>query len=119
MEIIKSIKGDETILRLIGWLDTQAAPELAAEIENISGEGSLIMDLGSLEYISSSGLRQIVAAYKKFEGRIVLKKVNPGTLDILKTTGLDKRIRIEDEDEKTEILTEEKTEILTNDSTAE
>ena len=49
----------------------------------------------------------------------MLKKVNPGTLDILKTTGLDKRIRIEDEDEKTEILTEEKTEILTNDSTAE
>ncbi len=116
MEIIKNVNGDVTTLRLIGWLDTQAAPELAAMIEAISGEGSLVMDLGALEYISSSGLRQIVAAYKKFEGRIVLKKVNPGTLDILKTTGLDKRIRIEDEDEKTEILTVEKTEILTNET---
>ena len=103
MEIIKNVNEEVTTLQLVGWLDTQAAPELAAEVEALSGEGSLIMDLGELEYISSSGLRQIVAAYKKFEGRITLKNVNPGTLDILKTTGLDKRIRIEnDEEEKTE-----------------
>ncbi len=99
MEIIKSINEDVTTMQLIGWLDTQAAPELATEIEALTGEGSLVMDLGELEYISSSGLRQIVAAYKKFEGRITLQKVNAGTMDILKTTGLDKRIKIENEEE--------------------
>ena len=96
MEIIKSINENDITLQLVGWLDTQAAPDLAAAIEELPEESSLVMDMAELEYISSSGLRQIVAAYKKFQGRIVLKNVSEGTRDILRSTGLDKRIKIED-----------------------
>ena len=46
-------------------------------------------------YITSSGLREFVAAHKKVKGNMVLKNVSDNVKNILKTTGLSKRINIE------------------------
>ena len=48
-----------------------------------------------MEYITSSGLREFVAAHKKVKGNMVLKNVSDNVKNILKTTGLSKRINIE------------------------
>lgn len=48
-----------------------------------------------LEYTSSSGVRQIVAAHKKMNGALTLKNLSPEVLDVLHMTGLDKRLHIE------------------------
>ena len=48
-----------------------------------------------MEYISSSGLRQFVAAHKRVKGNMVLRNVADNVRGLLKTTGLDKRITIE------------------------
>ena len=53
------------------------------------------MDLEKLEYISSSGLRQFVAAYKKLRNKLVFRNVSDNIMGILKTTGLDKRLVVE------------------------
>lgn len=96
MNIRKTIEGKEETLFLEGWLDTQAAPEFQAEIESITEEvESLVIDMASLEYISSSGVRLIVSAYKKMSGHLTVKNVSPDILSIFKITGIDKRINFQ------------------------
>ena len=96
MNITKSANGNEVTLKVEGWLDTQAAPELLAELEKIDDHvDSLIMDFSGLEYMSSTGLRALVVAYEKVKGALVIKNASMRIRSILKTTGLDKKIRIE------------------------
>ncbi len=93
MTITKTINGSEAVFKLEGWLDTQAAPELDAEIEALDPAiESLIMDFEGVEYIASSGVREVVAAYKKVNGNLTLKNVSGGIMDIFSATGIDKKI---------------------------
>ena len=92
----KAIEGSEATLFLDGWLDTQAAPELQAELEKL-GENvqNLVIDMKGLEYISSSGVRQVVSAYKKMNGNLTVKNVSESIMNIFKVTGIDKRINFQ------------------------
>ncbi len=93
MTITKTINGSEAVFKLEGWLDTQAAPELDAEIEALDPAiESLIMDFEGVEYIASSGVREVVTAYKKVNGNLTLKNVSEGIMDIFSATGIDKKI---------------------------
>ena len=66
MEIISKKDGNKATMEIIGWLDTQTAPQLEEELVKLEEEiTSLVFDFAQLEYISSAGLRQVVAAYKK------------------------------------------------------
>ena len=66
MEIINNIDGNKATMEIIGWLDTQTAPQLGEELSKLSDDiTSLVFDFAKLEYISSAGLRQVVSAYKK------------------------------------------------------
>ncbi len=96
MTIKKKIEGKEATLFLEGWLDTQAAPEMQAELEKLEDNiESLIIDMSALEYISSSGVRQVVTAYKKMNGNLTVKNVSQGIMSIFKITGIDKRINFQ------------------------
>ena len=92
MEIRKSTDGEKTVLALEGWLDTQTAPELAAELGEETPE--LEFDFAALEYISSAGIRQIVAAHKKMDGNLVIRNVSPEVAEVMRLTGVDKRLNI-------------------------
>ena len=96
MTITKTMNGDEAVLAFEGWLDTQAAPEMHAEVEALGEDiKSIVFDFGKLEYISSSGIREVVAAYKKMDGALVVKNVSSGIMSIFKATGIDKKVRFE------------------------
>ena len=96
MTILKNANGNETVLTLSGWLDTQTAPELEAAIGALdSSTPSLILDLKELEYISSAGLRQLVAAHKKMNGNLTIRNVSAEIMDILRMASFDKRLHIE------------------------
>ena len=95
MEIKKTVEGDKTTLAIKGWLDTQTAPELGAALEELDeGVTELVLDLAALEYVSSAGIRQIVAAYKKMGGNLTLRNVSPEVREVLRLTGTDKRLTI-------------------------
>ncbi len=95
MEIIKTFNGNEATFAIEGWLDTQAASTMEEAINSLPSEvESLTFDLAKMEYISSSGIRQIVAAHKKMNGKLTLKNVSTEALDLLRLTGLDKRLNI-------------------------
>ena len=97
MIIEKTLNGNVAELKLIGWLDTQNAPELEAAIDALEGDvNALVIDMAQLEYISSAGLRQVVAAYKRMNGALTLRHVSDEIRNVLHMTGLEKRMRIEE-----------------------
>ncbi len=96
MTIEKNVCENTAEIKLTGWLDTQTAPELDEEIKSLGEEiTALTLDMEKLEYISSAGLRLIVAAYKKMNGALTLRNVSGEIMSVIKMTGLDKRIVIE------------------------
>ena len=96
MAVQKITKGTEVTLKVDGWLDTQASPELEKAVSELeSNVESLVLDLEKLEYISSAGLRQIVAAHKKMSGKLTLRHVQPDIMSVLSMAGFDKRLHIE------------------------
>ena len=95
MTIEKNVCDNAAEMKLSGWLDTQTAPELDAEIRALGEEiTALTLDFEKLEYISSAGLRLIVAAYKKMNGALTLCHVSDEIMSVIRMTGLDKRITI-------------------------
>ena len=96
MAVQKITKGTEVTLKVDGWLDTQASPELEKAVSELeSNVESLVLDLEKLEYISSAGLRQIVAAHKKMNGKLTLRNVQPDIMNVLSMAGFDKKLHIE------------------------
>ncbi len=96
MNITKTINGNEATIKVEGWLDTQSAPEMQNEIENLEADiESLVIDFSGLEYIASSGVRQVVSAYKKMNGNLVVRGASAGIMTIFNATGIDKKISFE------------------------
>jgi anti-anti-sigma factor len=96
MNIQKTTDGNAMTMSVEGWLDTQAAQQFQDDVAAIPDNvESLDLDLAKLEYISSSGLRQVVAAYKKVKGNLVIKNVSKEILDVFHMTGFDKKLKIE------------------------
>lgn len=97
MEINKIVRNDEITLRLDGWLDTESSPLLDEEIQNINSAASIILDFENVEYIASSGLREVVACYKKakeLKSEFQVINVEPEVMSIFKLTKLDQKINI-------------------------
>ena len=96
MTVQKITNGSEVTLKVCGWLDTQSSPELEKTVAGLDGSvETLVLDLEKLEYISSAGLRQIVAAHKKMNGKLTLRNVQPDIMSVLTMAGFDKRLHIE------------------------
>ena len=87
---IKQIQnGTEMTLKFEGRLDTTTAPDLEKQINCIENADSLVLDFSKLDYISSAGLRVLLAAHKTFakKGGMIVKNVNEIVLDIFDVTG--------------------------------
>lgn len=95
MTINKTITGNEAIFEMSGWLDTQSAPLLEAALDELDpAVTELTIDMKELEYISSAGLRQIVAAHKKMDNKLTVRNVSPEIMDVFNMTGFGKRLNI-------------------------
>ena len=75
---------------LDGRLDTTTAPELESFLSNnYDGTGSIVIDCEKLSYISSAGLRVLLAAQKKMQkiGTMKLVNVCEDVMEIFEMTG--------------------------------
>ena len=89
MTITKFINGKEAVIIVNGWLDTQSAPELRAEIDRLSDNiRSILFDFTKLDYISSAGIRTILIAHSKVNGNLIIKNASNRIMDLFKTLGL-------------------------------
>ena len=87
-EILKNSK--ETTIEITGRLDTSTAPDLGKTItEDIADTENLVLDFKKLEYISSAGLRVLLAAQKKMQklGSMKLTNVCKDVMEVFEMTG--------------------------------
>ncbi len=90
MNIKKNLNETELTINIEGRLDTTTAPMLEAELKrSISGVTSLILDFAKLEYLSSAGLRVLLAAQKVMnkQGEMVIRHVNEMVMGVFEVTG--------------------------------
>lgn len=90
MHINKTINEEKLTIALEGRLDTTTAPLLEAELKkSIGGMSVLVLDFSGLEYLSSAGLRVLLAAQKVMnkQGKMVLHGVNETIMEIFEVTG--------------------------------
>ena len=98
LKMTKNAADDVLTIALEGRLDTNTAPDLEKELkESTEGITELILDLEKLEYISSAGLRVLLAAQKTMakKGGMKLIHVNDLIMEILDVTGFVDILEIE------------------------
>ena len=80
----------ETIIEIVGRLDTITAPALDKTInEDIGDTKNLVLDVKGMEYISSAGLRVLLSAQKKMQkiGSIKVTGVCEEVMEVFEMTG--------------------------------
>ena len=80
----------ETIIEIVGRLDTITAPALDKTInEDIGDTKNLVLDGKGMEYISSAGLRVLLSAQKKMQkiGSMKVVGVCDEVMEVFEMTG--------------------------------
>ena len=98
MTINKKSEGEKLTLTLSGRLDTNTSPALEAELKHsVDGVKELIFDFSDVEYISSAGLRILLAAQKVMnrQGSMKLIGVNDDVMEVFEITGFSDILTIE------------------------
>ena len=97
MTISRSNENGIITLTPEGWLDTEAAPVLGEAVEEISEAKELILDFEKVEYMSSAGLRQVIAAGRKAKtlgAEFSVIHVGSEVMSIFRMSGIDRKIRV-------------------------
>ena len=97
MLITKKMNGNGLEIALEGRLDTMTAPQLEEALNSLEGVESLTLDLSKLVYISSAGVRVLVAASKAMEdkGGMKMTHVSDIVREVFDVTGLADMLTIE------------------------
>ena len=98
MQIVKTQQDSTLTLALEGRLDTLTSSQLDAEIQGkLDGVTSLVFDFAKLAYISSAGLRILLAAQKVMnkQGTMVIKNAGQEIREIFDVTGFSDILTVE------------------------
>lgn len=89
---------EETVIEIVGRLDTTTAPVLDKTVnEDLGDTTKLVLNLKGLEYISSAGLRVLLSAQKKMQklGSMKVTNVCETVMEVLEMTGFADILTIE------------------------
>jgi len=99
MNVTKKQTGSELLVELEGSIDSTTSNELNTALnESLNSVNSMILDFKKIDYISSAGLRVLLATYKALVskgGTMVIRNVNQNVMDIFTMTGFDNILTIE------------------------
>ncbi len=100
LQVNKETIGDELIAQIIGDLNVKTSPQFEEELtKSIGGVKKLVLDFTNVEYISSAGLRVLLAMEKSMRrqnGSMILRHVNPAVKEIIRLAGFLQVMHIED-----------------------
>ena len=88
----------ETVVELVGRLDTTTAPALDKTVsEDLRDTKKLILDLKGVEYVSSAGLRVLLGMEKRMHkvGEMKLVNVCDTVMEVFEMTGFADILTIE------------------------
>lgn len=91
--------GDWSVVRVGGEIDLATAPRLRERLITVIDDGAdrLVVDLGGVDFIDSTGLGVLIGALKRVRGRdgdLRLVCGEPRILKVFEITGLDKVFEI-------------------------
>lgn len=90
---------EKMVLKVTGRLDTATAPQLEEALgDDLAELRELTLDFTALEYISSAGLRVLLAAHKtmkKQEGVMVVRGANEEVREVFTITGFSEILNVE------------------------
>ena len=89
MEIKAKSEGGKLTIAVSGRIDTVTAPELEAGLK-FGDATCVVLDIGDVPYMSSAGLRLLLAAHKTMLGKggeFQVANVQPSVRDVLDITG--------------------------------
>jgi len=98
MNIEQTRNENALVIALEGRLDTMTAPELEAALKTaLEGVEELTFDFEKLDYISSAGLRVLLAAQKTMnrQGSMKVVHANEIIMEIFEVTGFSDILTIE------------------------
>jgi len=98
MTISKSLNETALTLKLSGRIDANTSPLLENELNaSLDGVTDLTLDLKEVNYISSAGLRVLLAAQKRMmkQGGMRVVNVCEAVMDVLEMTGFTDILTIE------------------------
>jgi len=90
MNIEKILENATLTIKVSGRIDTKTSPQLSECISSsLEGVTSLVVDMGEVAYISSAGLRVLLAAQKTMnkQGDMKVVNVNDDVMEIFEVTG--------------------------------
>jgi anti-anti-sigma factor len=92
MEINARKEKDIPVVSVKGRIDAVTAPDFEKNLSDLisSGEKTVIVNLGELEYISSAGLRSILATAKRLKtenGKMVFTGLKGPVEEVFKISG--------------------------------
>lgn len=90
--------GTDLEIIIDGRLDTTTSPELEYKLkESLDGVENLVINLKSLEYVSSAGLRVLLQAQKTMnkQGKMIIRNVSEEVMEIFEVTGFNDILTIE------------------------
>ncbi|MBQ0016713.1 MAG: STAS domain-containing protein [Bacteroidales bacterium] len=97
MKITEMNQDGTVTIKPEGWLDTASSPELGERVEAITDANAIVLDFKMVEYMSSSGLRCVLAAHNKAKSlgaTFSVVNVCPTVMNIFKMTNIDKKLDI-------------------------
>jgi anti-anti-sigma factor len=97
--LTRALEGTKATLSLSGELDTSAARSVDRAVDEVvaAGATSLVIDLGQISFIDSSGLRSLIRARQQLgdgTDAVQLRNPQPGTMRLLEITGLQDQFRL-------------------------
>ena len=95
-----SKNGRELTVKVSGQLDAATSEAFLREIEHeLDGVDAILIDCGQLEYISSAGLRALIALSNDLgdqDGALRLRNVGEQVAEVLKLTGMNELFPVVD-----------------------
>jgi len=87
-------EGEWTVVKIIGRLDTSSADEFERRCLDLVEGGAIrmVLDLGELEYVSSAGLRGVLATAKAArakQGELAVAALQGVTKEVFSISGFD------------------------------
>ena len=98
-----------SLVTVAGAIDGNTAPEVQARLRPVfDGDGHVVMDLSSVGYLSSAGLRLLLLLYRDFTARrrrLVLAGIAPEIRTVMRHTGfLDFFVLADNVEQATQVL---------------
>lgn len=101
MQIFRSQADGAVVVRVVGEIDLATAPALDAQLRDLeaSGDARVILDLGGVEFMDSTGLHSIIRAQRNADCNghtLAFRRGSPQVQRLLELTGVLTRLTFVD-----------------------